>query len=101
MITLNDVLRVDVDDKCERFPCRHENTVHLRDGRKAHCFGAFEICSVISQLADEKINPGCKWSGAEVKKHFATFNVSMPQMGYFDEPPEDVLAKVFSRKLRG
>jgi hypothetical protein len=100
MITLNDISYVIVDSECnEMFPCGHDCTVYLKDKRQAYCHRGYDICSIISELANENINPGGSWSGVEVKEHFKDCKQSVPGMGWIVEKSEVVLTRLFSQTI--
>ena len=99
MITLNDVDTIVVGSSCqERWPCGHSSTVTLKDGRSTSCRSSFDICSIVSNIAKEKINPGKKWGADRVREHFREYNRSVPNMGWVVETPEIVLNRIFSKK---
>ncbi len=64
-----------------RWPCGHDSTVTLKDGRCVSDLDSFQICSLVSNLANEKINPGKSWVADDVKRHFEGYNESRPSMG--------------------
>jgi len=96
MITFNDVEQVAIDSTCHEH-CFHFASLILKDGRIT-ILPPILISPIISQLADEKVNPGQKWNGARVKHHFR--HKRHPMMRLFrktlasellKEPPEVIL----------
>lgn len=99
MITLNDVDRIIVGSSCQkRYPCGHSSTVTLKDGRSVSHLTSFEICSIVSNLAKERINPEKNWGADSVREHFREYSKSIPDMGWIAESPEVVLNRIFSQK---
>lgn len=68
MINFNDVENVSIDATCHE-RCFHFAKLILKDGRTT-MLPPILIGPIISQLADDKINPGHQWSGVAVKEHF-------------------------------
>lgn len=97
-ISLDDVEKIDISSSCaESWPCQHQATVTLKDGRKASGINSYDICSIVSNLSEERINPGKRWNDAkDVKKHFSTYSESC--MGWEPKTPEEVLKNLFSKK---
>lgn len=96
MITFNDVENAFIDSTCYEH-CFHFASLILKDGRIT-ILPPILIGPIISQLTDEKINPGQKWNGARVKHHFR--HKRHPMMKLFrktlasellKEPPEVIL----------
>lgn len=68
------------------------------DGREASPKNSYEICSIISQLAGEKINPGNAWSANQVKWHFQPhIALADEKKGWIIESAEVVLNRIFSQ----
>lgn len=90
-ISLDDVEKIDISSSCaESWPCQHQATITLKDGRKASGIDSYDICSIVSNLSEERINPGKQWNDAKgVKKHFSKYSES--SMGWEPKPPEEVL----------
>lgn len=79
----------------QSFPCQHSAEVILKDGRTASNLNSYEIYSVVSNLAIDKINPNEeKWDADAVKRHFQVYNTSW--FGWIVESPEVVLNRIFS-----
>src|SRR5690348_16644952 len=97
MISLNDVEKVFVSSSCaQSWPCQHSSTVTLKDGRSVSNLTSFEICSIVSNIAKDRINPGKKWNAESVINHFRDYSKSRPKMGWIAESPEAVLNRNFS-----
>lgn len=95
-ISLDDVEKIEVDSSCaQSWPCRHQSTVFLKDGRKASVQNSYDICSIVSSIAQERINPAKKWSANDVKEHFRGY--SKPDMGWEAKSPEEVLNNIFPK----
>lgn len=97
MITLNDVKTITISSSCDSvYPCEHNSKIILKDGRSAANLTCFEICSIISNLAKEKIiTDSDKWTYDEVIEHFKEYSES--DMGYIAESPEVVLNTLFPK----
>jgi hypothetical protein len=98
-ISLDNVERIDVDGSCaQSWPCQHQASVTLKDGRKAFGLNSYNICSIVSNVSEERINPAVseKWNAKAVKKHFSDYSV--PKRGWEPKSPEEVLYILFSRK---
>lgn len=96
MITFNDVENVFIDSICHEH-CFHFANLKLKDGRTT-ILSPILIKPIISQLADEKINPGQKWNGARAKRHFRHHRHPMMKLfrktlasELLKEPPEAIL----------
>lgn len=93
-ISLDDVEKIDISSSCaESWPCEHQATVTLKDGRKTSGINSYDICSIVSNLSEERINPGKKWNAKDVKKHFAEYSKS--NTGWEPKTPEEVLKNLF------
>ncbi len=58
MITINDVEKIVIDSFCTRcLPCSHYVTITLKDGRKSSALSSVDICTLVNELALERINP--------------------------------------------
>lgn len=96
-ITLNDVEQIIVKAACaESSPCQHSSAVLLKDGRKASARDSYNIQSIVSSLANEKIKSDY-WSADQVKKHFQIFSKPNPASGWKPESAEVVLNRIFNR----
>lgn len=70
-ISIKDVEKIEVSLGClQSYPCQHETTVTLRDGRKAYVWDNEDIFSIVSKLPDDKINPGSECTASEIRDHF-------------------------------
>ena len=96
MLGFNDVENVYIDSTCYEH-CFHFASLILKDGRIT-ILPPILIRPIISQIKDEKINPGQDWSGAEARHHFR--HKRHPMMRLFrktqarellKEPPEVIL----------
>lgn len=73
-ISLNDIEKIVVGAACaESYSCQHNATLFLKDGRKAYP-NSIDICSIVSSLALEKINPEGPWDAKNVIGHFHCYN---------------------------
>ena len=98
MLTLDDVQSLSVSSLCgqlyineELYICQHENTITLKDGRQAFLHDGVDTCSIITDLANEKILMNEGWKNAEeIKEHFAKYKNSNDL-----EAPEKVLNDTF------
>jgi hypothetical protein len=96
MITLNDVDKLIVDSGCaESYPCQHSCKITLKDGRSYSKLNSVQICSIISKLAKEKINPNDKWEADKVIAHFSDYNNLPTEFGWNKELPEEILNQIF------
>lgn len=76
---------------CRTFSLSHDATVTLKDGRSYSRLSSLEIRSILTLLAEERINPDKNRHGDGVKEHFAEYT------GTFTiKSPEDVLNKIFA-----
>lgn len=99
-ISLDDVEKIEVSGICMKTnPCQHHTTVFLKDGRKASGLSNSDICSIVSHIAKERINPGLPensavaliWPADSVIAHFRGY--SKPR-----KRAEAVLNKMLFRK---
>lgn len=105
-LTLDDVEKIVIDDFCEEsIPCEHDFTVFLKDGRQASGSCGKKICSIVSKIASEKINPSKtwinldkwinpgkrRWDSNAIKRHFNAYQNEA-------KSAEAVLNKMFSEK---
>jgi hypothetical protein len=98
-VSLDDVEKIVVGFSCkETWPCQHPSTVFLKDGRKVSGLNGYDICSIVSKIAQDRINPGQGWSADLVKEHFRVYSKSRLEMGWIAESPETVLNKIFSQR---
>ncbi|MBS0626900.1 MAG: hypothetical protein JSS09_01670 [Verrucomicrobia bacterium] len=108
MTTLNNVDKIEVSPTCQAsWPCWHGSIVTLKDGRTYSGLDSFEICSIVSNLPNARINPDPDWNPAgnwdtdAVKQHFRRYSQSNPDMGWFSEAPEKVLNRIFPSPQAG
>lgn len=95
-ITVDDVEKIEVDSGCEHSsPCLHRSVIVLKDGRKAFGFDGYDICSIVSNISEERINPGKKWNAEDVKKHFSKYSMPRPDRGWEPKSVEKVLNSLF------
>lgn len=95
-ISLDDVESIVVDGACaQSWPCQHHSVVVLKDGGKASPSNSYQICSIISSIAEEKINPGKAWGAKEAKNHFSKYSKPRPSMGWKIQSAEEVLKNIF------
>jgi hypothetical protein len=98
MLTLDDVQSLSVSSLCrqhninkELYICQHENTIILKDGRQSFLHDGMDTCSIITDLANEKILMNEGWKSAEeIKEHFAKYKNSNDL-----ESPEKLLNETF------
>lgn len=101
MITLDDIDSLVVDRPCATsYPCYHSSKVVLKDGRTVSNLSSLEICSIVSKLALERINPNNQddWKNIDVKGHFSRYSEKTPDVNWVIESPEIVLNRIFSKK---
>lgn len=95
MVTIEDIKMILVENFCnECLPCKHKSKVFLYDGRKSKSLYGFELYSLISSVALEKINPEGGWEANSVVRHFSKYNSSRFQESI--EKPEVILNRIFS-----
>ena len=99
MVGISDVKYVEIRPFCaESWPCGHRSQVILIDGSTASLGNSFNICAVVSKLADDKINPEGRWKASDVRGHFSQYSSSAPEMGHEIQTAEVVLNRIFSGK---
>jgi hypothetical protein len=99
MITLDDIDKIMVSASCqESWPCAHRCTITLKDGRSFSYHASFETCSIISNIANKKINPGKKWGADAVREHFSRYSTYTPDIDCEEKSPEELINIFFTRK---
>jgi hypothetical protein len=95
-ISLDDVEKIDIDAGClQSWPCQHQSTIFLKDGRKSSRLNSYDICSIVSNISEERINPGKNWDAKDVKTHFSQYSKFRPDLGWEPQSAEKVLNKIF------
>src|SRR5436190_732054 len=92
MLGFNDIAKLEVHFPCrEGFPCTHRHSsVTLNDGRTSSSLNGYEIWTIISNIAQDKINPGGECEG--IIQHFQKKEEQYNER--FSKTPSEILNKI-------